>query len=256
MKHLVWLSLFCLLAGTVLQAQEPAVQGAINKLDNLGMKQGKWTKNFPTGLKRYEGSFLDDQPFGTFVYFYNERGSKKLAEVVYRAPGDTADARFYHPNGLLMGEGLFYNQQKVGAWKTYDKREVLCGIEHYDNGVQSGKAQYFFVEGSLAGVFMYKDGKRNGPSTEYFKDGTVRVTANYVDGNFDGEVVSYFSNGKVKSKGSYSNAVKEGKWVYYSPTGVIEAQEMWEEGKVVRKRIEPAGKERIRKAEAEKQSHE
>ena len=49
---------------------------AQNLIDEQARKQGKWSQNYDNGQLRYEGSFLDDNPTGIFLY-YTEGGILK-----------------------------------------------------------------------------------------------------------------------------------------------------------------------------------
>ena len=68
-----------------------------NVIDDQGRKQGKWSQNYDNGQLRYEGSFIDDNPSGIFLY-YTERGVLK-ANLEYFNEGESASARLYHGNG-------------------------------------------------------------------------------------------------------------------------------------------------------------
>ena len=83
---------------------------AQNVTDEKGRKQGKWSQNHDNGQLRYEGSFVDGNPSGIFLY-YTERGVLK-ANLEYFNEGKSASARLYHSNGKIQAVGLYQNELK------------------------------------------------------------------------------------------------------------------------------------------------
>ncbi|MBN1650249.1 MAG: hypothetical protein JW857_02905, partial [Bacteroidales bacterium] len=65
---------------------------AQNKVDENGLKQGKWTK-YQNNKKVYEGWFENDIPVGTF--------------------------RYYYPNGHLKIETTFSDQGRLNRTKLF-----------------------------------------------------------------------------------------------------------------------------------------
>ena len=84
---------------------------AQNVTDENGRKQGRWSQNYDNGQLRYEGSFVDGNPSGIFLY-YTERGVLK-ANLEYFNEGKSASARFYHANGKVQAVGLYKNELKI-----------------------------------------------------------------------------------------------------------------------------------------------
>ena len=80
-------------------------------------------KIYDNGQLRYEGSFIDDNPSGIFLY-YTERGVLK-ANLEYFNEGKSASARLYHSNGKVQAVGLYQNELKEQLWKYYDIKENL-----------------------------------------------------------------------------------------------------------------------------------
>ena len=66
-------------------------QGSNNITDAKGFKQGKWVGTFESGKTRYEGSFKDNLPFGTFVYYYES--GEKSADLVFSENGKKTKVR-------------------------------------------------------------------------------------------------------------------------------------------------------------------
>ena len=43
----------------------------VNEVDANGLKQGVWEKTFDNGNLRYKGRFMNDNPHGIFMYYYD-----------------------------------------------------------------------------------------------------------------------------------------------------------------------------------------
>ena len=123
-------------------------QNLIDEHKNMQrQKQGKWSQNHDNGQLRYEGSFLDDNPTGIFLY-YTEGGILK-ANFEYFNGGKSASARFYHANGKVRAVGIYQNEMKEQLWKYYDTRENLLERENYKNGKLEGQTTLYYANGNV-----------------------------------------------------------------------------------------------------------
>lgn len=213
-------------------------QDSLNRVDENGLKQGKWQKKFPKGQVRYEGQFRDDKPVGLFTYYFEEGG--KSAEIQHLSEGAGSIAKFFHRNGVVMSEGQYENQEKTGEWKFYDDKGILSSVDYYKNGVQHGKSTVYYLNGQPSAEYNYNNGKRDGPFKEYYADGTLKNEGTYKAGEFEGTYTSYYEDGKIKMQGQYVNAMKDGRWVYYAPDGSIMAQEVYVDGEMTKQKVEEA----------------
>lgn len=212
-------------------------QESLNQTDAKGRKQGVWSKQYETGGDRYRGQFKDDKAIGVFFYYYDN--GAKSSEVSYIGDeGIEAEAKFFHKNGTIMGEGRYKNQKKDGEWRYYDDQTVLSSVEHYQEGKLHGVSKVYFLDGTLAAEIPYVDGLKSGDFVEYFSDGSIRMKGTYQDNTYSGEYVQNFPDGKPMIKGQYKAAVKDGLWVYYADDGRIKAQQVYEKGKLIKEKIE------------------
>lgn len=212
-------------------------QESVNQSDDKGRKQGVWTKSFESGQERYRGQFKNDKPVGTFFYYYED--GAKSSEVVYVGEdGVESNAKFFHKNSTVMGEGKYINQQKVGVWKYYDDQTILSSVEPYKAGKLHGVSKVYFLNGKVAAETPYIDGLKTGAFTEYFSDGAVKIQGTYRDNTYDGDFVQFYADGKKMVEGQYVAAVKDGLWQYYADDGRLKAQQVYEKGEMVKERIE------------------
>ena len=212
-------------------------QESINQTDEKGRKSGVWTKSFENGQERYRGQFKEDKPIGTFFYYYED--GAKSSEVAYEGEdGVVSNAKFFHKNTTVMGEGKYINQKKVGVWKYYDDQTILSSVEPYTEGALHGLSKVYFLNGKVAAETPYIDGLKTGAFIEYFSDGVVKIQGTYRDNTYDGEFVQFYADGKKMVQGQYAAAVKDGLWQYYADDGRLKAQQVYEKGKMVKEKIE------------------
>lgn len=202
---------------------------AQNKVDENGKKQGPWERKYRNGKTKYKGQFKDDVPVGDFVYY--DIGGKKTAELSYLESGK-AEAKLFHDNGRLAGEGVYINKKKEGLWKLYSERGFLSGEENYRDGKKEGENKVFYENGQLSRETTYSNGLESGIRKEFYATGHPSFIGNVVDGNFDGEVQFFHDNGKIKMKGSYNSAVRDGKWTWYDDRGIPEKVAMYTLGTI------------------------
>lgn len=190
---------------------------AQNATDAEGNKHGVWIVKYKSGRMKYKGEFDHGKPIGIFVY-YNTKG-KVEAELTHLG-NDSVDAKMYHNNGKLAGEGIYIQKQKNGEWKFFTEDGYLRARENYKNGKKHGISAAYYINGKPSMITTYVDGLETGEHVEYFKDGQIKYKASYIDGNPDGLCVFYYNTGRIKSKGHYRAAVKDGEWLFVSTEGV------------------------------------
>ena len=186
---------------------------AQNVTDEQGRKQGKWSQNHDNGQLRYEGSFVDDNPSGIFLY-YTERGVLK-ANLEFFNEGESASARLYHANGKVQAVGLYQNELKEQLWKYYDKKEKLIREENYKIGKLEGQTTLYYPDGNVLEKSTYVADKKDGKSLQYYRNGQLKLSANYKADKLEGSYTLYNSAGVKKYSGKYLNDIKDGIWKYY-----------------------------------------
>lgn len=221
-----------------------AQEGNMNQLDADGKKHGSWTVDYPNNpddpdapkdQPRYSGQFEHGKPIGVFFYYYDT--GEKSSQVEHVNDG-FANAKFFHRNGAIMGEGQYLNGQKVGEWKFYDSQAILSSEEPYKDGKIDGVVKVYHLNGALAAKVPYVEGLKNGPFSEFATNGDTLIVGTYADNTFDGEYTQYYEGGQIYMKGKYRAAVKDGLWIYYADDGRVKAQQVFNKGKLVNEKIE------------------
>jgi len=205
---------------------------AQNVVDENGLKQGVWSKNYPWGTLRYEGAFENDKEIGVFR-FYDQNG-KVISERQYTTPGGISNAVIYMPNGKVEAVGMFDGKKKIGQWKYFSTRGYLVSTDEYLNGEKEGAERIFYADSTLAEIVYWKANLKNGEWTKYSSTGKVALKAFHSNGQLHGKYISYYPSGKKKNEGAYKKGLKNGKWVFYSDNGVQEKMVVYEFGDIIK----------------------
>lgn len=201
-----------------------AAFGQYNHVDSKGLKQGEWKKTYDNGKLRYTGTFKNDIPVGTFVYYFEREGGK-MSEITYRGTSGIGYAKAYHTTGLIQAEGLYNKQLKDSTWTYYSRKGLLTQREEYRVGVLHGSRVTYWENGKVAEIVDFENGEENGRWIRKWDDGKLRTKGTYENGDLEGECIYYDESGKMIAKGNYHHSKKHGKWFYFEDNNVIRKEE-------------------------------
>ncbi len=207
---------------------------AQNKVDSQGRKQGKWSKSYDNGNKKYEGSFENDYEVGLFKYYYED--GKLRAESVFSDKGRKTFTKSYHINGKLMSEGHYYNRLKDGNWNYFDEEGNKLKFESYKQGIKNGSWKVWDNKTSLVESIEFENNMRNGV---YYKNFYERgyVFYNYVNDLRDGRFEDYYYYQKLKIQGNYKSDMKDGEWRYFDSIGNITKTQVWRSDSLLSEKV-------------------
>jgi len=209
--------------------------GQINKRDEQGRRQGPWQGTFPSGRIRYQGQFENDNPTGTFKYFYNDGALR--AELTHTLGKDTVPAVYFHRNRQKLAQGQFVTNQREGLWVFFSERGERLSETWYKNGLQHGKTTTYFPNGPIAETVDYVDGEKHGQWIQYFEDGTFRLNALYEKNNLNGQFKLFHENGKPLLTAYYNNNLPHQHWTFYTAEGEVEREIFYQNGLIVEEKI-------------------
>lgn len=228
-----FLLLFTFLISSIL------LMGQKNFTDSNGKKQGAWGKKYPgTSVYIYKGSFKNDKPIGTFVYYY--KSSKKKAVIKHDVGSNRSVAFFYHENGRVMSNGIYRNMKKDSVWTHFTTLNQLSIVETYKNGKLNGKRQVYYLPEKLSvknqipsRVEFYKNDVLDGEFKEYFQNLKIKTSGVYVDGKKEGLWTEYHETGKKMSIIRYKAGQRHGWAESFDSTGVSEGKNYFYYGNVL-----------------------
>ncbi len=213
------LTIIILLCSCILNAQMYNPYGdSLNRIDDNGLKQGRWKKEYDNGSIMYEGFFKNGKPVGIMKRYYED--SIIQSYMIFDATGTYASTKIYYNNGELAAEGKYINQQKDSIWTSYSYySKKITATDSYKNGLKNGLSIMYYEDGKITEKQSYINGVKEGISEQYFPNSNLKQSLIYKNGRPEGEYKSYYVNGALYSKGSFKNGLKNGKWEFYNEDG-------------------------------------
>jgi antitoxin component YwqK of YwqJK toxin-antitoxin module len=204
--------LFC---STIASAQ---VDKGNNITDAKGFKQGFWKKTDDLGVLKYEGTFKDNKPMGSFIYYFQDGAIK--AKSNYSQNGNLSRTTLFYETGTIKAVGNYLNEKKDSVWNFYDEKGRLTANENYADNVRKGLSITYYPSGKIFEESTWENNLKSGLSTQYFENGKKKEQGNIVDGHYEGQVVRYHSSGEKAAVGNYVHGAQAGSWFYYDENGI------------------------------------
>lgn len=153
--------------------------------------------------------------------------------------------RKLYPNGRVMYEGTFRNDQPVGLFRRYTEEGTLFSELTWRDGKDEADARFYYPDGALAAEGRYVSRKkeglwqfwserephyliseenyhqdiRHGLAIKYYPDSTVAERVAWDMGKCSGEWLQYHQDGTVSLRAEYIAGRLEGLFSYYHPNG-------------------------------------
>lgn len=150
-------------------------------------------------------------------YEYYDKTGKVISQG--KREGKQISFKSYHPNGVVMREGVYTDEGMSGLWKKWNSLGVLIEEENYVKGVQDGVQKYYHGAGPLKSVFNYTDGQKDGVAKEYYLNGKLFKQAAYRQGEQNGYYFEYFPDGTMSEKYYSVEGISNGELVYFDVNG-------------------------------------
>ncbi|MFN5460485.1 MAG: toxin-antitoxin system YwqK family antitoxin [Bacteroidota bacterium] len=208
-------------------------QQDINKTDSQGRKQGYWIKRDDQGFIIYKGSFKDNQPTGTFKYYYPSKDTILKTILIFSKDGKSAKSTNYHFNKALMSTGNYVLQKKDSVWNFFHEGGYKISEETYSNGILNGVSKNYYENGNVLSEYFYKDGKKEGPGSEFFDNGAPKLSGTYKSDNPNGKFTIFYPDGKPYYEGYYVNGLKNMVWLSYNSAGGLNSKEVYNMGQLL-----------------------
>ena len=204
-------------------------QGAFNKLDDKGNKNGPW-KGFYTDTKnpKYEGTFEHGKEIGIFTFYDNTKSKRVVATREFNSKDNSAYTIFYDQLKNKVSEGLVANKLYEGQWKYYHKAsKAIMTIENYSKGKLEGLRSVYYPNGKIAEEMLYRNNLKNGFYKRYTESGIIIEESNYKNDQFDGlAIFRDADDGTIVSKGKFVNGKKAGIWQFFQEGKLVKEENM------------------------------
>lgn len=185
------LSVFLFAGSTYAQASNGlSVQDTVNRVDEMGRKQGYWKvvaplpdkPDYSAGQLVEEGRYSNSKRVGVWRSYWPNGNVK--SEITYTMGRPKGSYTIYYPNG---------RKEESGSW---------------DLDRNTGKFQRWHTNGKLAQDFVFDpNGQRNGEQKYYHENGQLAVGVTIEQGRETGTMKRYYANGDLHQVAEFNNGV-------------------------------------------------
>jgi antitoxin component YwqK of YwqJK toxin-antitoxin module len=125
-----------------------------------------------------------------------------------------------YPNGVIMYDGFFKDDQPVGEFKRFYQTSSLKSLLMYSPDGKEAEATFYFPDGKTASKGKYINQKKEG-KWQFFDEnkGFLIIEENYTGNRKNGLSVKYYPDGKIAEKINYVNDVRNGEWLRFYNNG-------------------------------------
>ncbi|MFA8301173.1 MAG: toxin-antitoxin system YwqK family antitoxin [Hyphomicrobiales bacterium] len=196
-----------------------------------GLRQGEWEEFYPDSTLKAKGSFLDDNKFGEWVYYFS--GGKTEQRGRYGANGlPHGKWVWFYPNGKIH-RTEYYNQGNLhGEYKEYDINGKPITFGKYVDGKKEGAWRLVYGDHIEEGSF-YK-GKPHGKWKYFYNDNKLSFQGKFAKGIPHGIHTWYNAKGIVVERGKFIMGRKDGTWSIYNDDGSLLIFITYENGKEIK----------------------
>ena len=187
---LVFLLLLLLFAVQPSWAQASStVQDTLNRVDEMGRKQGYWKivapkaekPGYTNGQLIEEGRYANSKRIGLWRSFWPN--GKVKSEITYVSGRPRGEYTIYYPNGKTEESGTWDLDRNTGKFRRWHANGELAQEFVFDEtGLRDGQQKYFHENGQLAVDVKVEDGKEQGTMKRYYANGDVQQVAQFNDG--------------------------------------------------------------------------
>lgn len=225
-------------------------------------KNGTWIKYYPDGKTQSEITFMNNRPSGPYKTYY--KNGQIEEEGVWKNNRNVGHFTRYYENGEKQQDFNFGTTGKREGHQEYYYENGQTMIEgNWATGKEDGKITEYFADGSLKSEKYFNGGaldpaktvkyepkneikevlpepKETKEAPEVTKEekvlGSNKVSTNKNLGFFDGngQNTLYNKNKQISQSGVFKNGrLWDGKWYRYDEDGILEAIEIYKNGKYV-----------------------
>lgn len=161
----------------------------LNRLDEMGRKQGWWQINAPmenkpdysNGQLIEEGQYANSKRIGVWRRYWPN--GKVMSEIAYQMGRPRGEYKTYYPDGKVEEQGTWDLDRNTGAFKRYHPNGQLAqDFKFNDYGVRDGVQKYYHENGQLEVEVAVVEGKEEGTLKRYFANGDLQQVAQFDDG--------------------------------------------------------------------------
>lgn len=182
-------------------AQALAPSDTLNRVDELGRKQGWWRvvapetdkTGYPDGALVEEGRYNNGKRTGTWRRFWPN--GNPMSEIEYHLGRPRGAYAVYYPNGKVEESGRWDLDRNTGRFQRWHPNGKLAqDFVFNDHGQRDGEQKYYHENGQLAVTVNIKEGREEGTLKRYTPDGQLLQVA-----EFNGGVINEANSRYIRS---------------------------------------------------------
>ena len=184
------IGLLVLLLGQAVFAQGSTVQpDTLNRLDELGRKQGWWKISAPKedkpayadGQLIEEGTYTNGRRIGLWRRYWPN--GKPMSEINYVMGLPRGNYKTFYPDGRTEEQGTWDLDRNTGGFQRFHPNGQLAQDFVFNAyGTRDGIQKYYHENGHLEVEVSIKEGKEEGTLKRYYANGDLQQVAQFNDG--------------------------------------------------------------------------
>jgi len=181
--------LVLVLANTLAAQANGMAQDTLNRLDELGRRQGWWRVTAPAperpgyqdGQLVEEGRYTNSKRIGLWRRYWPN--GQVMSEITYAMGRPKGTYRTFYPSGKVEEQGTWDLDRNTGAFKRWHPNGQLAQDFTFDQyGTRNGVQRYYHENGQLEVEVNIKDGKEDGTLKRYYANGDIQQVAQFNGG--------------------------------------------------------------------------
>jgi antitoxin component YwqK of YwqJK toxin-antitoxin module/TolA-binding protein len=186
--------------------------------DVSGGKKGTWSFHSPYGVMYEKGNYVNDQPDGKYLTYYDS-GSPKIVRNFVEG-NETGYNVEYHLNGKIKQHGYYVDGLLHGEWRSYYLDGTLKMVSFNHKGKSHGVTKFYGVEGKLSTEIFYEYDEKI-KEIAYDHNGNTEVLFDLYNPQAKEVIETKYSNGQTEYLTSYVNKVKHGPYKKFGFDGTL-----------------------------------
>ncbi|MBL7981674.1 MAG: toxin-antitoxin system YwqK family antitoxin [Flavobacteriales bacterium] len=170
-------------------AQASTEMDTLNRVDEMGRKQGYWKfvapatekPGYPDGALVEEGRYANSKRVGVWRRYWPN--GKVMSEINYQMGRPKGEYKTFYPNGKVEEQGTWDLDRNTGKFQRWHPNGQLAQDFVFNAyGVRDGEQKYYHENGKLAVQVTVEEGKEDGTLKRYTADGQLQQVAEFNDG--------------------------------------------------------------------------
>lgn len=186
------LSLSLLLVTSSSFAQASTSVDTLNRVDEMGRKQGYWKVAAPVAEKPgyangqlvEEGRYTNSKRIGLWKRYWPN--GNVMSEITYQMGRPRGDYKTFYPTGKVEEQGSWDLDRNTGKFQRWHPNGKLAQDFVFNAmGVRDGEQKYYHENGQLAVQVNVEQGKEDGTLKRYTPSGELQQVAEFNGGVID-----------------------------------------------------------------------